>query len=183
MAKSNTHILKALAEGYFEATGARIECAILQDSSRVFESETLAVAIGAFGLDTIDVEKHFADQNLTEYIEPKDRKSFNTLIYESLDGSEKRGVNINLFEALHNVYSRARDKGVLNENQKAVNAALDFMMMALQATKATMTDIVDASILKNKKAKKNDISLKVKEKVPFGEMVHEISKYNPNDEK
>ena len=130
-------ILKATHTGQLNIGPTTIECAVLQDGTRVLTQSSFLRAIGQsikpagqrIGFEQI--APFLASHNLKQFIN-KDLSSSNTKIrFQPYRGSRAVGYKAELLPQVCEVYLRARDEGVLIASQMRTAAACDVLMRGL----------------------------------------------------
>jgi hypothetical protein len=139
-ARWNSHgpILKATHSGALTLGSMRVECAVLEDGSRVISQRGFARAMGASTPTAINrrgsgnLPVLLTAQNLNAFIDDELKNSAKPLAYRMEQGGRSGyGIRAEAIPKICDVWLKARDNGVLRHNQIHLAKAADILIRGL----------------------------------------------------
>lgn len=130
---------KALVDGQISIAGKIIDCAVLENGTRVLTQETFLMAIGrsgrpkaGTGIMLLDgIPSFIAAENLNPFVTDELRRSTTPVAYLSIKGRKSYGYDAMLLPMVCEVYLKARDENALHYTQKHVLRICDLLTRGL----------------------------------------------------
>jgi hypothetical protein len=127
---------KATHEAILELAGAEIECAVLDDRTRVLSRAGFVRAIGRTGKvkggEAYSPESKLpvflGADNLKPFITSELMENSNPINYKQLKGGVAMGFKAELLASVCEVFLKARDAGVLRKNQEHIAKQCEILM-------------------------------------------------------
>lgn len=137
-AASRWNIPKAPFGGSLQLGGAQLDCAVLEDGTRLLTQSDLLLAIGrsrtpkaGTGATVAEVPTFLSANNLKPYIDNDLLESTNSIKFLNKDNRVSHGYRADILPKICEVYLRARDEGKLLGSQRGIAKRCDILMRGL----------------------------------------------------
>ena len=144
----NTPLLRATHEGILDIDGKELNCAVLDDGTRILSLSAVYKALDRSPRSKIKVGNRadqmpsFLDaQNLQPYVRQGLKEMIKEVDYIDLNGKKSRGYNARIIPKVAKVYLDARRDGILTKHQLPVAMASEILLSAL--AEVAITALVD----------------------------------------
>lgn len=131
-------IFHATHTGELPLAGSIIQCAVLEDGTRVISRNAIFRAFGrtkrgrARDENRVPNMPSFADaRNIQPFVESYVEGGLTTLVYKDLKGRVKAGYNALVLPQLCDVYLEARKQGLLTKSQQSLAIAAEILARSL----------------------------------------------------
>lgn len=130
-------MLIAKYSGTLNIAGNDIQCAVLDDESRVVNGTNV---LKAFGRKQMGASKHsgkspiLTSQKLEEFVTEDELQTLQPITYKASNGREISGYPAEAIQIICEIYLRARDAGQLLDGQKHLAAQADIIVRSLAKT-------------------------------------------------
>lgn len=138
-AKNTKGLVKATHDGSIEIGNGKLECYVLKDGTRILSNESIAKCLG-FNKPNSERQKKeestgvpyfMGADNIKSLISAEMMSSLKVINFSSKKGTKASGVNAILFPEICDLFLKARDLGILTEQQKHIAQSSEIMIRSL----------------------------------------------------